>query len=149
MSEITKNKKSYYHFEIIESIEAGVVLKGTEIKSIRAQSCSIEEAYVKIISGELWLIGAFINPYAFGNIHNHEAKRDRKLLVHKKEMQKLQRATQEKGLTIVPLKVYWKNGKAKVLIASARGKKTTDKRKTIQDRQDKRRVERAIKNASH
>lgn len=137
-NELTSNRKAHFDYEIIDTYEVGLVLKGTEIKSLREGGGSLKEAYVKIIQGELWLIGANIAQYKFGNVHNHDEKRDRKLLMHKWEIEKLKTATQEKGLTIVPLSLYLKNGRAKLKIATAKGKKNVDKRAAIKERDEKR-----------
>lgn len=144
-SELVSNKRASHDYEILDVFECGVVLQGTEIKSLRDHGGSLQEAYVKVISNELWLIGCNIAHYRFGNIHNHEEKRDRKLLMHKREIAKLKVAVQEKGLTLIPLSFYLKNGKAKLKIACAKGKKTFDKRASIKERDDKRQMDRAIK----
>lgn len=143
--ELVKNRKARFNYEITDTFEAGIVLKGTEIKSLRDGGGSLQEAYIKIIRGELWLVGASIAPYKFGNIHNHEETRERKLLMHKREIDRLRIATQEKGNAIVPLALYLKNGRVKVRIGIGKGKKTVDKRDTIKDRDDKRRMDRAMK----
>jgi len=144
-SDLVSNRRAFHDYEILESFEAGLVLKGTEIKSLRAGGGGLQEAYVKVLNNEVWLIGASIAPYKFGNIQNHEEKRDRKLLMHKREIQKLKQGTQEKGLTIVPLAIYLKEGKAKIKIALAKGKKSYDKRASIKEREIKRSIDRAIK----
>ncbi len=145
-NELVSNRKARFNFEILETFEAGVCLKGTEIKSLREGGGSLQEAYVKIMKGELWLIGANIAQYKYGNVHNHEEQRDRKLLMHKREIDKLRAATQEKGLAIVPLAMYLKKGRAKLKIATGRGKKTIDKRATIKERDEKRRMDKIKKN---
>jgi len=144
-SELVSNRRARHDYEILETFEAGMSLQGTEIKSLRDHGGSLQEAYVMIDKMEAWLKGCSIAPYSFGNIHNHEEKRDRKLLLHKKEIEKLKRSIQEKGLTIIPLAIYLKRGKAKVKIAVARGKKQHDKRAAIKDREHKRSMERALK----
>jgi len=143
--EIVSNRKAYHNFEILETFEAGIALQGTEIKSLRENGGSLQEAYVKVIENELWLIGSYIAPYKYGNIHNHEEKRDRKLLMHLREIRRLKEAVREKGQTIVPLSLYLKNGRVKVKIGTAKGKKLMDKRATIRDREEKRKMDRAIK----
>lgn len=137
MSKLATNKKARFNYEILNTYEAGLVLTGTEIKSLRAQSASLDQAYVRLKKGELWLINASIAPYAFGNIANHEERRERKLLMHKKEILKLKQSTQEKGLALVPLSMYLKKGYAKIEFGLARGKKLYDKRETIKKRQEK------------
>jgi len=144
-SDLVSNRRAFHDYEILDTFEAGIVLKGTEIKSLRAGGGGLQEAYVKVLHNEVWLIGASIAPYKFGNIQNHEDKRDRKLLLHKKEIQKLKAATQEKGLTIVPLGIYLKDGRAKIKIALAKGKKSYDKRASIKEREIKRSIDRMMK----
>jgi SsrA-binding protein len=144
-SDLVSNRRATHDYEILETFEAGIVLQGTEIKSIRNHGASLQEAYIKVIKGEVWLVGSSIAPYRFGNIHNHEEKRDRKLLMHKREINRLKVATQEKGLTIIPLALYLKEGRIKVRIAIAKGKKSIDKRADIKERDEKRRVQQALK----
>lgn len=146
MTDLVSNRRALHDYDILESFEAGIMLQGTEIKSIRNHGASIQEAYVKVFDGEIWLIGSSIAPYQFGNIHNHEEKRDRKLLMHKREINRLKVATQEKGLTIVPLAMYLKQGRVKLRIAIAKGKKSIDKRADIKAKDEKRRVQQALKN---
>lgn len=143
--DLVSNKRATFNFEILETFEAGIALQGTEIKSLRDHGGSLQEAYVKVIGNELLLIGCSIAPYRYGNIHNHEEKRDRKLLMHKREIAKLKVATLEKGLTIIPLAFYLKNGRVKVKIAIAKGKKTIDKRETIKERDEKRHIQKVMK----
>lgn len=143
--DLVSNKRATFNYEILETLEAGIALQGTEIKSLRDHGGSLQEAYVKVVGNEVWLIGCSIAPYRFGNVYNHEERRDRKLLVHKREITKLKTATQEKGLTIIPLAFYLKNGRVKLKIATARGKKTIDKRETIKARDEKRSIEKAFK----
>ena len=145
---LVSNKRAFHDYEIIDTLEAGICLQGTEIKSIRNNGASLQEAYVKIISNEIWLIGCSVAPYSFGNIHNHEERRTRKLLLHKRELAKLKKQTQEKGLTIVPLSLYLNKGRVKVKIGTAKGKKNIDKRATIKDRDEKRHMQRTIKENS-
>ncbi len=144
-SDLVSNRRAFHHYEILETLEAGIALQGTEIKSLRDNGGSLQDAYVKVVVGEPWLVGANIAPYRFGNIHNHEEKRDRKLLLHKREIIQLQNATQEKGLTIVALALYLKNGRVKVKIGIAKGKKSYDKREAIKDRDVKRQIQKALK----
>lgn len=143
--DLVANRQAFHQFEILETFEAGIALLGTEIKSLRDNGGSLSEAFVRVISNELWLIGASIAPYKYGNVNNHEEKRQRKLLMHKKEIAYLKEATKEKGLTIVPLGMYLKYGRVKIKIATARGKKAYDKRHVLKERDDKRRMERAMK----
>jgi len=145
-NDLVSNRRAFHDYEIMETFEAGIVLKGTEIKSLRDSGGSLQEAYVKVFSDEVWLVGCHIAHYRFGNVHNHEERRDRKLLMHKREIEKLSAATHEKGLTLVPLAMYLIRGRVKVKIATARGKKSFDKRATIKERDDKRRMQRALRN---
>ncbi len=143
--DLVSNRRATYNYEILNTFEAGIVLQGTEIKSLRNNGGSLQEAYVKVIGDELWLIGCHIAPYSFGNIHNHEERRDRKLLMHKREIAKLRIATQEKGLSLIPLSFYLKEGRVKVKLATAKGKKSFDKRETIKARDEKRNIAKVIK----
>ena len=142
---VTSNRRAFHDFHILESVEAGIVLTGTEIKSIRDGKATISEAYARIDNGELWLIGSNVSPYSHGNRANHEPDRPRKLLVHRRELERLREAVQQKGLTLVPLRLHLKQGLAKVDIGVARGKKLYDKRTADADRQAKRDVERALR----
>ncbi|MCK4935060.1 MAG: SsrA-binding protein SmpB [Simkaniaceae bacterium] len=144
--ELVSNRRAFHDYEILETLEAGIALQGTEIKSLRDHGGALQEAYVVIKSHEAFLIGSSIAPYKFGNIHNHEEKRSRKLLLHKKEIDKLQKQSEQKGLTLIPLALYLKKGFVKVKIGIARGKKSHDKRSTIKERESKRDIERALKN---
>ncbi|MEN9654581.1 MAG: SsrA-binding protein [Chlamydiota bacterium] len=142
-SELVSNRKAGHDFEILETFEAGVVLTGTEIKSLRNHGGSLQDAYVDARKGELWLVNASIAPYNLGNIYNHEEKRPRKLLMHKREMATLQKAVKEKGLVVIALSIYLsRRGKAKVRVATAKPKKSYDKRQALKERDDKRRMER-------
>jgi SsrA-binding protein len=144
--ELVSNRRAGYNYEILETFEAGIALQGTEIKSLRDNGGSLQEAYVKVQGNELWLTGCTIAPYRYGNIHNHDEKRERKLLMHKREIHKLLNASQISGLALIPLSFYLKNGRVKVKIAIGKGKKTFDKRETIKERDDKRRMGQAMKN---
>ncbi len=144
--ELVSNRRAFHDYEILEKYEAGIVLVGTEIKSLRDNGGNLAEGYVKIIGGEIWLIGASIAPYRYGNVHNHEERRDRKLLMHKREIENLKESVQQKGLTLVPLALYLKEGRVKIQIGRARGKKHHDKRQAIVEREKKREMDRAMKN---
>lgn len=143
--DLVSNRRATHDFSILETFEAGIVLTGTEVKSLRNNGGSLQEAYVRVLEDELWLIGCHIAYYRFGNVHNHEERRDRKLLMHKREINKLRVATQEKGLTIIPLALYLKDGRVKIRIGTAKGKKTVDKRHSIKERDEKRDMARSIK----
>lgn len=142
---VTSNRRAFHEFHILESIEAGIVLTGTEIKSIRDGKASIAEAYARFDNGELWLIGSTISPYRHGNRANHEPDRPRKLLVHRKELGRLRAAIEQKGLTLVPLRLHLKHGLAKLDLGLARGKKLYDKRATESERQSQRDLQRALR----
>lgn len=142
---VCQNKKARHDYHIIHTYEAGIVLKGTEVKSIRAGKINISDSYAKIKNGEVWLINAHISEYEKGNYNNHDPLRDRKLLLNKREIRKLISYTQEKGMTLVPLKVYFKKGKAKVELAVAKGKKLYDKREDIAKKDLQREYQRKIK----
>ena len=142
---VCQNKKARHDYNIIEVIEAGMVLLGTEVKSLREGRANLKDSYARIRDGELYLVQAHITPYSHASYDNHDPERVRKLLVHKRELKRLTGKTQEKGLTLVPLKIYFKDGKAKVELALASGKKSYDKRETLKRQTQKREMERAIK----
>lgn len=129
-----KNKKAHFNYFIEKEIEAGIVLVGTEIKSVRANKVNLTDSYVRIKNNEAYIINMFIEKYDKGNIFNHDETRERKLLLHKREIKKIYEQIKKEGYTLVPLKVYMKNNKAKVLIGLAKGKKVYDKRETIKKR---------------
>jgi len=141
-----KNKKASFEYFFVEEYTAGIVLTGTEIKSIRAGKASLVDTYCQIINGEIWAKGINISPYFYGSYANHEAKRDRKLLLTRREINKLQEAEKLPGYTIVPTLIFIdQNGRAKVDIALCRGKKQYDKRQTLKEKEDRREIDRAIK----
>lgn len=142
---IANNKKAYFDYFILDKYEAGIELFGTEVKSIRMGMCSIKEAWVRIDRGEIYIMGMHINPYEKGNIFNKDPLRVRKLLMHKIEIRKIGSKLQEKGLTIVPLQVYFKGSLVKVELGVARGKKNYDKRDTLAKKDQKREIEKALK----
>ncbi|WOC52596.1 SsrA-binding protein [Bergeyella porcorum] len=140
------NKRARFEYELLDKYEAGIVLTGTEIKSIRLSKASITESFCEFIEGELYIINMMIDEYKFGTFYNHKTKRERKLLLHKRELQKLGRKLKDAGNTIVPLKLYInEKGLAKLQIALAKGKKLYDKRETIKDRENKRNLGRLLK----
>jgi len=145
MKIIVNNRKAHHDYEIINTIETGIVLLGSEVKSLRNGKANLTDAYARIKTGELWLIGMHISAYEKATDANHDPLRDRKLLVNKMELKKLNRQIEEKGVTLVPLKLYFKNHLIKVEIALARGKKKYDKRATIAERDLKRDMERSNK----
>ncbi len=144
-NELTSNRRAFHEYEILETFEAGIALTGTEIKSLRDHGGSLQDAYVVIKGSEAWLKNSSIAPYRFGNIHNHEEKRERKLLLHKREIAKLYSLQQEKGLALIPLSFYLKKGRVKVKVASAKGKKLYDKRADSKSREHQRSIERAYR----
>lgn len=140
-----ENRKARHDFHVDETYEAGIVLKGTEVKSIRAGKASLNEAFAYISNGEIWLKNMYIKPYEFGSRYNHDERRDRKLLLKKKEIREIDKYMTQKGYTLVPLKLYFKNGYAKMLVGIARGKKQYDKRDDIKEKDVKRELDRKIK----
>ena len=132
---ITNNRKANFEYAILEKYEAGISLEGTEVKSLREAKVSIVESYARVIKDEVFLIGANINEYKYGNINNHIPDRSRKLLLNRKEIKKIKEALTEKGLTLIPLKMYFKNSKVKVELGIGRGKKLYDKRESIKARE--------------
>lgn len=145
---VTTNRKARHDYEILETLEAGIALTGSEIKSIRAGHVNLREAYVQPRDGELWLINAHIATYDQAGVYGHDPLRPRKLLLHRREIDRLVSRVQEKGLTIVPLMMYLTRGIAKVEIAVARGKKQYDKRETLRQRESQRQIERSLRNRS-
>lgn len=133
-----KNKKAYFDYTILENLESGIVLTGTEIKSIRKGSVDLKDTYITIKNNEAYLLNMYIAKYEEGNIFNHDERRTRKLLLHKKEIKKLKEQIKLEGLTIIPLKLYFKKNKVKILIGVCKGKKQYDKRQSIKERDLKR-----------
>lgn len=145
MKLVANNKKAYHDFFIEETYEAGIVLHGTEVKSLRMGKCSIKEAFIRIENEEVYVYGMHISPYEKGNIFNKDPLRIKKLLLHKQQIRKLVGNSSEKGYTIVPLKVYFSNGRAKIEIGLAKGKKLYDKRQDIARKDQKREAEKELK----
>jgi SsrA-binding protein len=142
---VASNRRAHHDFDILETHEAGLVLQGTEVKSLRASRADLKESYARIDRNEAWLLGLHISPYAQGNRANHDPLRPRKLLLHRGELNRLLGKIMEKGLTLVPLRLYFKQGRAKVEIGLARGRKTLDKRHAIREREEQREVLRALR----
>jgi len=142
---IATNRKARHEYEIIETIEAGIVLTGTEIKSVREGQVSLKEGFAVIKEGEVWLMDVHIAPYKHGHRDNPDPRRPRKLLLHRREIDRMQGKLAEKGWTLIPLKMYLKNNKAKIELALVRGKKKYDKRKAIAERDAQRDLQRALK----
>jgi SsrA-binding protein len=142
---VYNNKRATFDYELLERMEAGIVLTGTEIKSVRANEVSLQRSFVQPRGDELWLVDASISPYKHGNRENHDPTRPRKLLLHRREIERIRDNLTQKGLTVVPVRLYLKGGKAKVEIALARGKRKFDKREDIARRDSERQVERALR----
>lgn len=142
---VSVNRKAYHDYEILETYECGIALTGTEVKSIRAGQVNLRDNYAQISDGEIWVHKMHISPYSHGNIMNHDPWRPRRLLLHKREICRLIGKTQEKGLTLVITKLYWKHNWLKVELGLARGKKLYDKRQALQERTIKRQIERAVR----
>jgi SsrA-binding protein len=142
---IVDNRRARHDYHFLEKVEAGLVLTGTEVKSLRDGRASLNQAYADIRDGEAWLVGAHISVYEAGNIANHDPDRDRKLLLHRREVDSLGAKVRERGLTLVPTRLYFRDGRAKVELALARGKEQRDKRRDIARRDADRQIERALK----
>lgn len=142
---IAQNRKARHEYEILDTYEVGIVLAGTEVKSLRANKVQFADSYATIDNGELWIHSMNITPYDHGNVHNHEPVRKRKLLMHKQELKKLYVRAVERGLSLVPLRIYFKNKVAKIELALVRGKKLHDKRSSIADRDARREIDRKMK----
>ena len=142
---IANNKKAYHEYFLEEKYEAGIALHGTEVKSLRMGKCSIKESFIRIENGEVWVYGMHISPYEMGNIFNKDPLRPKKLLMHKAEINKLLGKIKEKGFTLVPLQVYFKEGRAKIEVGLCRGKKLYDKRQDIAKKDQRREAEKDFK----
>src|SRR5262245_8599376 len=141
---IASNRKAHHDYLIEDTFEAGLVLQGSEIKSLRSGEVNLRDSYAAVRGDELWLLNAHIAPYKQASYQNHEPRRDRKLLMHRREINRLTGKLQEKGLTLIPLQIYLKNGRAKIQLGLGRGKKSYDKRQTLRQRDDQRQIERAL-----
>lgn len=142
---ICRNKRALHEYHVFETLECGLALTGTEVKSLREGSASLEEAYAKLDGGEVWLVGSDIPEYSMGNRLNHKPKRPRKLLLHRREIAKFAGKASERGFTLVPLKMYFKNGRAKIELAVARGKKLYDKRQDERKSEAAREIRRVLR----
>jgi SsrA-binding protein len=142
---VATNRRARHNYEILETQEAGLVLRGTEVKSLRGGLVNFKDAYATVRNGEIWLIGCHISPYSHGTDANHDPERDRKLLLHGREIARLNGKVAERGLTIVPLRLYFKKGRAKLEIGLARGKKMHDKRSSLREREERREMDRAAR----
>jgi SsrA-binding protein len=142
---VADNRRARHEYELLERVEAGIVLQGTEVKALREGRATIQRAFADVRGNEIWLVGANIAAYDKGGFANHDPERDRKLLLHRREIDRLRGSVSEKGLTLVPTRLYFKDGRAKVEIAVARGKELRDKRRDISKREADRQIERALK----
>jgi SsrA-binding protein len=144
-ADVASNRQASYRYELLDKLECGLVLEGTEVKALRAGGAQIKDGYVNVADGELWLQNVHIPPYAPAANENHEPERPRKLLAHRREIERLMTRVSERGLTIVPTRIYFKDGRAKIEIAVGRGKDRFDKREGIKAREQRREVDRAIR----
>ncbi len=142
---IAQNRKARHDYEIMETFEAGLALRGTEVKSLRDGRANLKDSYAAVHHDEVWLYGMHISPYSHGNLNNHDPERDRKLLLHRREIRRLIGKTKESGLTLVPLQLYFTHGKVKVELALAKGKKQYDKREAIAKREAEREMKRVFR----
>ncbi|OPZ31501.1 MAG: SsrA-binding protein [Lentisphaerae bacterium ADurb.BinA184] len=145
MKVLTKNSKAFHDYTIVERFEAGIELRGTEVKSCRSSQIALLDAYAKVIDGELWLLGAHIAPYAQGNQFNHDPKRNRRLLMHRKEIRRLQQAVEAKGMTLIPLTVGLSRGRVKIELGLCRGKAQYDKRQALRRKEHERETRQALR----
>jgi SsrA-binding protein len=141
---IAQNRKARHNYEVLDTLECGIALVGSEVKSMRQGHVSLDEAYARMDGGEVWLVGCDIPEYSYANVQNHEPRRRRKLLLHRREISKFAAQAYEKNLTLVPLKLYFKRGRAKVLLGICRGKKQYDKRESLKKRDTQRDIDRAL-----
>ena len=144
---IATNRRAWHEYAVLETVEAGLALRGTEVKSLRAGHVTFKDSYATVRNEEAWLIGCHISPYSHGSDANHDPERDRKLLLHRREITRLLGKTAERGLTLVPLRLYFKDGRAKVELGLARGRKLHDKRSAIREREVKREMDKAARAA--
>lgn len=142
---VVSNRKARHEFEVLQTLEAGIALQGTEVKSLRNGKANLQDSFARFMAGELWLFNLHVSPYEQGNRHNHDPLRPRKLLLHRREMRKLVGQVEQQGLTLVPLDIYFRRGVAKVTLALVRGKKLHDKREDLKQRESQREMERAYK----
>jgi SsrA-binding protein len=143
--DITVNRRAFHDYHIDERYEAGIALVGSEVKSLRDGRANLSDAYARFFGDDLFLVGAHVSPYGPASQFGHDPKRDRKLLMHRRELDRLAGKVKERGLTLVPLRLYWKNGRAKVELGVGRGKKLYDKRATIRERDERREMDRALR----
>src|SRR5712691_4355729 len=142
---VATNRRARHDYEILETIEAGLVLRGTEVKALRTGQVNFDDAYATVRNDEVWLLGCHISPYSHGTDANHDPERDRKLLLHRREISRLTGKIAERGLTLIPLRIYFKDGRAKLEIGLGRGKKLHDKRSALRERETKREMEKVVR----
>ncbi|MBM3462900.1 MAG: SsrA-binding protein SmpB [Armatimonadetes bacterium] len=142
---ISVNRRARHEYHVDETFEAGLELVGTEVKSLRQGKANLQDAYAKVVNGQVWLYGCHISPFEKGNRFNHDPLRERRLLLHKREIAELARKSQERGLALIPLRMYWVKGRAKLELAVCRGKQLHDKRESIKERETKREMDRATR----
>lgn len=142
---ITENRRARHDYHVLQRFEAGIELRGTEVKSLRMGNIQLKDSYVDVLKGEVYLVGAYISPYDKGNYFNHDPERQRRLLMHKREIIRLGVQVAEKGLTLIPMRLYFKNGRVKVEVGLCKGKHTVDKRDSIREREVSREVDRELK----
>ncbi len=142
---VATNRRARHEYEILETVEAGIVLRGTEVKALRAGQVNFKDSYATMRGNEAWLLGCHISPYSHGTDANHDPERDRKLLLHRREIGRLTGKVAERGLTLVPLRIYFKSGRAKLELGLARGKKLHDKRSAIREREVRREMDKAVR----
>ena len=142
---VASNRKARYNYEILETYEAGLVLRGTEVKSLREGNANFKDSYARVDGNEVWLVGCHISPYHHGTDANHDPERKRKLLLHRSEINRLIGKTLERGLTLVPLRLYFKHGRVKLELGLARGKKLHDKRRVLREREARREMDKAVR----
>src|SRR5438034_8197260 len=142
---VASNRRARHEYEILETVEAGLVLRGTEVKALRTGLVNFKDAYATVRNDEIWLLGCHISPYSHGTDANHDPERDRKLLLHRREISRLTGKVAERGLTLVPLRLYFKDGRAKVELGLARGRKLHDKRAAIREREVRREMDKAAR----
>jgi len=144
VKDVCRNRRAFHDYEVLERLECGIVLTGTEVKSLRTQGASLDEAYAKVDDGEVWLVGCDVPEYAMGNLLNHKPRRARKLLLHRREIAKFAGGATQRGFTLIPLRLYFKNGKAKVEIAVCKGKQQHDKRESLKKNDAQREIKREM-----
>ncbi len=145
MKVVTTNRRARHDYEILDRFEAGMVLLGSEVKSLRQGHANLKDSFAYVKDGEVWLVGAYIAPYSFSRGGGHDPERPRKLLLHRREIDRIAGKLAEQGLTLVPLSIYFKDGKAKVELGLARGRRTVDKRRALREREQRREMERALR----